>query len=127
MSGQHISQWSAITLEKPDLDSPDLLDSCLGHASHARPTRTGADGNRSVHNPNIACDSGSYKLIYPILLAMKSNDPKTNLKPSKNLVADSSTIDLMSMNLVSPIVGINCQDLGQLFSMGVLTGVLING
>jgi hypothetical protein len=59
----------------------------------------------------IAYSSASCKLISPILSAMKSKDPKTNLEHGKNLVANSNIIDLTQMNLVSPTVGTNCHGL----------------
>jgi hypothetical protein len=80
-------------LERSDLDSPILLDLCPGHASHVIPTHTGVGGNRSMPDPVIACGSGFCKLRSLILSAMKSKDPKANLEPGKNLVADLNAID----------------------------------
>jgi hypothetical protein len=88
-----------------------LLDPRLSCASHVKLTQTGASGKRSVFDPVISHDSGSCKLISPILSAMKSRDLKTNLKPGRNLLVDLNVIDLMQMNLVCPTVGTNCHGL----------------
>jgi hypothetical protein len=42
---------------------------------------------------------------------MKCRDPKTNLEPGKNLVADSNAIDFTQMILAGPTVGANCRGL----------------
>jgi hypothetical protein len=44
-------------------------------------------------DPVIACGSAFCKLRSLILSAMKSKDPKANLEPGKNLVADLNGID----------------------------------
>jgi hypothetical protein len=49
----------------------------------------------SVPDPAISRDSGYCKLRSPILSAMKSRDPRTNLKPGRNLLVNWNVIDLM--------------------------------
>jgi hypothetical protein len=83
-----------LSLEESDSGSPDRLDLCSSCASHVRPTRIGAGGNRSMLDPDIAYGSGSYKNRSPILLAMKRRDPKANLEFGKNFDAISNAIDL---------------------------------
>jgi hypothetical protein len=62
--------------------------------SHVRPTQTEDDGKWSMPDPLICCGFGFCKLRSLILLATKSRDPKTNLEPGRNLVADLNVIDL---------------------------------
>jgi hypothetical protein len=94
MTGQETSRWSALSPERYDSNSLDLLVLCSGHSSHVRTTRTKIGGNRSAPGPEISCCSGSCKLRSPILSAMKCRDPKTNLESGKTLVADSNDVNL---------------------------------
>jgi hypothetical protein len=61
-----------------------------------------------VSDPSVSCGLGCYKLRFPILSAIKSRDPKTNLESGRNLSVDLNDIDLTYINLVSPTVGANC-------------------
>jgi hypothetical protein len=73
--------WSAFPPEGSDFNFPDMLDSCPSCALHARLSRAEIGWIRSVPYPVISHGLGSCKLKSPILSAMKSRDPKTNLKP----------------------------------------------
>jgi hypothetical protein len=83
-----------LSLKESDSDSPNLLELCPSHASHARLTRARVGGNWPVSDPMICRGSDSCKLRSPILSAMKSRDRKTNLEPGKNLFVESNSIDL---------------------------------
>jgi hypothetical protein len=47
-----------------------------------------------VFDSVISCDSGYCNLRSPILSAMKSRDPKTNLEPGRKLLVDLNAINL---------------------------------
>jgi hypothetical protein len=47
-----------------------------------------------VSDPSVSCGLGCYKLRFPILSAIKSRDPKTNLESGRNLSVDLNDIDL---------------------------------
>jgi hypothetical protein len=86
--------WSTQSHEGSDSDSPMMLDLSSSCAPHARSTRIGAGGKRSMSDPVISLSSGSYKLRSPICLATKSRDLKTNLELGRNLLVDLNAIDL---------------------------------
>jgi hypothetical protein len=85
---QQILWWLALSPKGSDSDSPNMLYPCPSHASHVRSSRARIGSTRSVSDLVISRDSASCKLRSPILLAVKSRDPETNLEPGRNKLVD---------------------------------------
>jgi hypothetical protein len=89
-----IRMWSALSPAGSKSVFPNEMDLCLSFVSFTRLTRTRAGGMCPVPNSVISCDSRSYSLRSPNLLATKRRDPCSHLEPRRNLLADWNAIDL---------------------------------